>query len=179
MSAEQKSLLEETLDTDLAAVAAEIEALQPATSPTQGREARQPKREPLPPHLPRREVHHEPENTTCALRQPDAAHRRGRGREAGLPARRVHASSATSAASGPARCCEKLVQAPVPAHVIDKGIPTAGLLAQVLVAKFLDHLPLYRQEAHLRARRARRSRARRWRSGWASAARSCSRWWMR
>jgi hypothetical protein len=38
------------------------------------------------------------------------------------------------------------VQAPVPAHVIDKGIPTAGLLAQVLVAKFLDHLPLYRQE---------------------------------
>jgi transposase len=44
------------------------------------------------------------------------------------------------------RCCQKLVQAPVPAHVIDKGIPTAGLLAQVLVAKFLDHLPLYRQE---------------------------------
>ena len=34
----------------------------------------------------------------------------------------------------------------MPAHVIDKGIPTAGLLAQVLVAKFLDHLPLYRQE---------------------------------
>jgi transposase len=45
------------------------------------------------------------------------------------------------------RCCETLTQAPVPAHVIDKGIPTAGLLAQVLVAKFLDHLPLYRQEA--------------------------------
>jgi transposase len=45
------------------------------------------------------------------------------------------------------RCCQTLVQAPVPAHVIDKGIPTASLLAQVLVAKFLDHLPLYRQEA--------------------------------
>jgi transposase len=42
--------------------------------------------------------------------------------------------------------CEKLVQAPVPPHVIDKGLPTTGLLAQVLVAKFLDHLPLYRQE---------------------------------
>ena len=38
------------------------------------------------------------------------------------------------------------MQAPVPAHVIDKGIPTAGLLAQVLVAEFADHLPLYRQE---------------------------------
>jgi transposase len=43
--------------------------------------------------------------------------------------------------------CETLVQAPVEAHVIDKGIPTTGLLAQVLVAKFADHLPLYRQEA--------------------------------
>jgi len=42
--------------------------------------------------------------------------------------------------------CETLVQAPVPAHVIDKGIPTTGLLAQVLVAKYQDHLPLYRQE---------------------------------
>jgi transposase len=44
-------------------------------------------------------------------------------------------------------CCQKLVQAPVAPHVIDKGLPTTGLLAQVLVAKYLDHLPLYRQEA--------------------------------
>jgi transposase len=43
-------------------------------------------------------------------------------------------------------CCEKLVQGPVAPHVIDKGLPTTGLLAQVLVAKYLDHLPLYRQE---------------------------------
>lgn len=43
--------------------------------------------------------------------------------------------------------CRTLVQAPVPAAVIDKGIPTAGLLAQVLVAKHADHLLLYRQEA--------------------------------
>ncbi|KTB90686.1 hypothetical protein AO073_21985 [Pseudomonas syringae ICMP 11293] len=44
------------------------------------------------------------------------------------------------------RQCETLIQAPVPAQVIDKGIPTAGLLAHVMVAKFADHLPLYRQE---------------------------------
>src|SRR5205085_4761751 len=43
--------------------------------------------------------------------------------------------------------CERLVQAPVAPHIIDKGIPTASLLAQVLVAKHADHLPLYRQEA--------------------------------
>jgi transposase len=42
--------------------------------------------------------------------------------------------------------CETLIQAPVPAHVIDKGIPTAGLLAHIMVAKFADHLPLYLQE---------------------------------
>ncbi|EIN03193.1 transposase IS66 [Paraburkholderia hospita] len=34
----------------------------------------------------------------------------------------------------------------VPAHVIDNGIPATGLLASVLVAKYADHLPLYRQE---------------------------------
>jgi transposase len=33
----------------------------------------------------------------------------------------------------------------VPAQVIDKGIPTAGLLAHVLVAKHADHQRLYRQ----------------------------------
>lgn len=43
--------------------------------------------------------------------------------------------------------CETLIQAPVPAQVIDKGIPTAGWLAHVMVAKFSDHLPLYRQES--------------------------------
>jgi hypothetical protein len=35
----------------------------------------------------------------------------------------------------------------VPAQVIDKGIPTAGLLAHVMIAKYADHLPLYRQES--------------------------------
>jgi transposase len=33
----------------------------------------------------------------------------------------------------------------LPERVIDKGIPGAGLLAQILVDKYLDHLPLYRQ----------------------------------
>ncbi len=45
------------------------------------------------------------------------------------------------------RSCERLIQAPVPPHIIDKGIPTAGLLSQVLIAKYLDHAPLYRQES--------------------------------
>jgi len=42
--------------------------------------------------------------------------------------------------------CQTVTQVPVDAHVIDKGVPTAGLLAHVLVAKYADHLPLNRQE---------------------------------
>ncbi len=36
--------------------------------------------------------------------------------------------------------------APVPPQIIPKGLPTAGLLAHILVAKFCDALPFYRQE---------------------------------
>ena len=66
-SAEQKSLLEETLDTDLAALAAEIEAQRPA--PPGSDDKQQARREKLPAHLPRREIHHEPEDTTCGCGQ--------------------------------------------------------------------------------------------------------------
>lgn len=42
-------------------------------------------------------------------------------------------------------CCEAIVQAPLPSRPIDKGRPGPGLLAHVLVSKYADHLPLYRQ----------------------------------
>ena len=42
-------------------------------------------------------------------------------------------------------CCQTVQAAPMPAQMIDKGIPAAGLLAQVAIAKIDDHLPLYRQ----------------------------------
>jgi transposase len=40
-----------------------------------------------------------------------------------------------------------VIQAPAPAHLIEGGIPTEALLAQIAVAKYADGLPLYRQEA--------------------------------
>lgn len=44
------------------------------------------------------------------------------------------------------RACEDgVVQAPAPEHVVKAGLPTEGLIAHVLVAKYADHLPLYRQ----------------------------------
>ena len=42
-------------------------------------------------------------------------------------------------------CCEKIVQAPLPSRPIERGRPGAGLLAHVLVSKYADHCPLYRQ----------------------------------
>jgi transposase len=143
-SAEQRSLLDETLDSDLAAVAAEIDGSQPAAKAAGEKHA--PKREKLPANLPRREVRHEPEDTTCGC---------------GTPMQRIGEDVAEKLDYQPGvftverhirgkwvcKCCERITQAPVTPHVIDKGLPTTGLLAQVLVAKYLDHLPLYRQEA--------------------------------
>ncbi|MFX8689027.1 transposase, partial [Acinetobacter baumannii] len=43
--------------------------------------------------------------------------------------------------------CSKVVQLPAPARPIDRAMPTAGLLAQVIVSKYADHCPLYRQQA--------------------------------
>jgi transposase len=43
------------------------------------------------------------------------------------------------------RTCGTIHQVPAPERPIGKGLATAGLLAHVLVAKYCDHLPLYRQ----------------------------------
>jgi transposase len=143
-NAEQRSLLEETLDADLQAVSDEIEQLTPAQPVT--RQKQSPKRQPLPANLPRTDIHHEPDCTTCTC---------------GCQLKRIGEDVAEKLDYVPGvfsverhirgkwvcAQCETLTQAAVDAHIIDKGIPTTGLLAQVLVAKFADHLPLYRQEA--------------------------------
>lgn len=44
-------------------------------------------------------------------------------------------------------CCQgQVTVAPKPAQIIEKGLPGPGLLAHVVVSKYCDHLPLYRQE---------------------------------
>jgi transposase len=143
LSAEQRSLLDETLDADIAQALGEVERINVKRADTTGKQS--PKREPLPAHLPRRDVHHEPENTACDC----GCQMKRFGQDV---SEKLDYTPGTFTVERHVRgkwscvCCQKLVQAPVPAHIIDKGIPTAGLLAHVLVAKFLDHLPLYRQE---------------------------------
>ncbi|KXG14935.1 Transposase IS66 family protein [Pseudomonas aeruginosa] len=143
LSPDQGSLLDDLLDTDIAAIEAELKAVNPPVTPAEPRQ--QPKRTPLPPQFPRTVIRHEPENTQCAC---------------GCQLQRIGEDVSEKLDYTPGvftveqhvrgkwacRQCETLIQAPVPAQVIDKGIPTAGLLAHVMVAKFADHLPLYRQE---------------------------------
>src|SRR5882762_3664723 len=42
-------------------------------------------------------------------------------------------------------CCDRIVQAEAPSRPIERGVAGPGLLAHVLVSKYCDHLPLYRQ----------------------------------
>ena len=144
LDATQKSLLDESIEADIAAIELELEQLRPTAAADDA--PQQPRRAPLPAHLPRTEHRHEPASTTCAcgcaLKRIGEDVSEKLDYTPGVFTVERHIRGKWACAK-----CESLVQAPVPAQVIDKGIPTAGLLAQVLVAKYADHLPLYRQES--------------------------------
>jgi hypothetical protein len=63
LSPDQGSLLDDLLDTDIAAIETELKAVNPPPAPTELRQ--KPKRAPLPPQFPRTVIRHEPENTQC------------------------------------------------------------------------------------------------------------------
>ncbi|MEO6972817.1 MAG: IS66 family transposase [Rhodoferax sp.] len=144
LDAGQVSLLDETINADIAAIEQELQDLAP-TPKADADTRKQPKRAALPAELPRVEWHHEPESTTCGC---------------GCQLKRIGEDVSEKLDYTPGvltverhirgkwACtqCQTLTQAPVPAQIIDKGIPTSGLLAQVLVTKYSDHRPLYRQE---------------------------------
>jgi transposase len=152
MNAEQRQMFEDTLAEDEADLEAQLAALQAqqdasdADKPQAGK--RKPRREALPEHLRRVEHHHEPESTTCPTP------------ECGQPMVRIGEDLSERLDVVPAeffvhrhirgkwacKCCQQLVQEPVDPQIIDKGMPTAGLIAHTLVAHFVDHLPYYRLE---------------------------------
>lgn len=140
-NAQQRSLLQEEIEADIAAVEHELQTLQPPAAKEVAKG--QPKRLRLPAQLPRKEVHHEPHNTQC---------------DCGCQMQRIGQDIAEKLHYEPGvftverhirgkwacKQCQTITQIPVPAHVIDKGIPTTGLLAHVLVSKYADHQPLHR-----------------------------------
>lgn len=99
----------------------------------------------LPKHLPRIDEIIAPENTTC-----DCGHERHViGEDVSerldiVPAQFRVIVTRRSRYAG--RSCESgIIQAPAPTHLIPGGMPTEATLAHVIVSKYADHLPLYRQ----------------------------------
>ena len=104
-----------------------------------------PKRRPIPDHIPRMEVELTPSTDACA--------------DCGGRLRRIGEDVTEELEYVPGRfivnrlvrprltcsCCERFVQSPLPSRPIERGRPGPGLLAHVLVSKYADHLPLYRQ----------------------------------
>lgn len=107
--------------------------------------AAKPARRPLPEHLPRQTQRHEPKQSAC----PDCGGAlRKLGEDVSEMLEYVPASFFVVRHVRPKLSCTKcdhIVQAPAPSRPIERGIAGPGLLAHVLVSKYADHLPLYRQ----------------------------------
>jgi transposase len=113
------------------------------------RARRQPVRRPLPDHLPREEIVHHP-GSVC----PGCGGTRFSklGEEVTEVLEKIPARLKVIRHIRPklsCRCCERIVQAPAPDLPIEKGRPGPGLVANVVVGKYLDGLPLYRQSTIL------------------------------
>lgn len=104
------------------------------------------RRTPLPPHLPRDVQFHLPAETSACSQCGATMKRLGEDVSEQLeyiPARfkvirHVRPKYACS-------CCDHIAQAAAPTRPIVRGLAGPGLLAHILVAKYCDHLPLYRQ----------------------------------
>jgi transposase len=114
------------------------------------REGERPKRKPLPDHLPRQEIVHEPahEGACCCPKCGGDMAQLGEDVTEVLDyvpgrfqvIRHVRPKYAC-------RRCEAITQAPAPSLPTPRGRAAPGMLAHLLVSKYLDHLPLYRQSA--------------------------------
>ena len=145
---EHPSLFEESVLADIAAVNAEIEQID--TSPSKDSKPKSPRsragRQPLPEHLPRVEHRHEPQSCQCSQCGSDLV-KIGEDITEQLdvePAKFfVHRHIRPQYAC---RTCETVTAEPAPPAVIDGGMAAPGLLAWVVISKYLNHLPLYRLE---------------------------------
>ena len=141
---DQLALRLEAIEEQLAALDANRD---PAPEPACDAAPPKTRRKPLPEHLPREVLRHEPAGCSCPGCG-GALHPIGEDVSEVLeyePAqfrvvRHVRPRFAC-------RACESIHQAPMPSLPVERGRPGPGLLAHVLVAKYCDHQPLYRQSA--------------------------------
>ena len=152
LDAEQLQLALE--DIEQAVARSEAEAQKQDEKPkTERAKRRSPSRLSLPAHLPRVEVVIAPPDTACPCCRA-AMHMIGEERSERLdviPAQ--YRVIVTRRPKYACRACEgAIVQAPAPERLIQGGLPTEAMVAQVVVGKYAWHLPLYRQAQMLASR---------------------------
>jgi transposase len=143
----QRDLFQEDVETDLAAIEAGLDALKATPRPAVAApRSQRTGRQPLPDHLPRIEHRHEPASCTCG--------------QCGGALTKIRDDITEQLDVEPAkffvrrhirpqyacRHCETVVAEAIPPAIIDGGLAAPGLLAWVIISKYLDHLPLYRLE---------------------------------
>lgn len=138
---EQLELRLEDLEAKQATSQAQSEPAPSAKGPSTSKPARRPLAE----HLPRQVQKHEPADTVCPdcggtlrLLGEDVSEMLEYVPEHWKVIRHVRPKLSCTG-------CERIVQAPAPTRPIARGLAGPGLLAHVLVSKYADHLPLYRQ----------------------------------
>jgi transposase len=126
------------------ATQAEAEAIAERVSPAKDAKPR-PERKPLPEHLKREVVAHTPQRDGCPecggqLRHfgDDVSEQLEYVPESFKVIRHVRPKFACTG-------CDRVVEAPAPSRPIERGLAGPGLLAHVIVSKYADHLPLFRQ----------------------------------
>lgn len=134
---EQLELKLEDLEAEAAVAEAQV--------PVEMAPRRKAERKPLPAHLPREERVLRPDLDAC----PDCGGKlKDLGENVSEQLEYVPASFRVIRHVRPklaCACCDRIVQAPAASRPIERGLPGPGLLAHVLVAKYADHVPLYRQ----------------------------------
>jgi transposase len=138
----------ETAKAEAMAVQAQLPEPEAANVEAQAAEDERPekkKRRQLPPELPRRDVVHRPADVckTCGGTELRKVSESVTEVLSYVPARFEVVRHIRPACS--CRKCETMVQVPMPELPIPRGMVDASFLAHLVVAKFCDHIPLYRQ----------------------------------
>ncbi|MFK4046877.1 IS66 family transposase [Roseomonas mucosa] len=136
----------EMLIGDLEEDQAQADAAAKAPPPARDTQRRQPVRKPLPEHLPRETILHEPV-LACRCGCTDPARLTKLGEDVTEVLEKIPARLKVIRHVRPryaCRSCETVLQAPAPDLPVERGRPGPGLLAHVLVSKYCDGLPLYR-----------------------------------
>ncbi len=154
----QRSLFEEDVnvdvdvDVDIAEITAQLDKLLPPSVEEDDKAPRsRPVRKPLPSHLPRVEKEILPATDHCPECDEPLRHIRDAVSEKleYIPAHFVVNRYVRPQYSCP--CCQKVFSGEMSAHILPKSAVEPSVIAQVVISKYTDHLPLYRQQ-HIFAR---------------------------